>query len=366
MTAALNPLILSMAIQDVGSEDIHQITKDHIRSKEISERELRAENFRAKELFGEDHRTIGIGHYMSPDNREIFERALPHRADDWEDLSQGKGTLSRNEIELLFDEDTLVRIRDADEKLPFLRLENFPQIVRVQAYGLWFQGSLAQSEVTQSLMRQAAAGEATWEDAALEFLNRKDYILEDKRLPGTDKRYEEFAQLVRLMTPQEDLMYPLPKALEADIRPERRNVDGREYVVWQMPNTPGYTYPPGYSYRADVRDIEERYPTFSSPGGHPFVGDSNVLTSTIEADGKHYVIPTMIGGKKHGDDRAAQVALETGLQFYPRFDGAEDADLYSKWVHDRVDSEGFLVPPPPQSSQTPDAQRRIALGILDA
>ena len=100
--------------------------------------------------------------------------------------------------------------------------------------------------------------------------------------------------------------------------------------------------PKGYD-RFGERSKEDLFPT-----KHPTVQNedgtvSNVRTITVEADGIHYVIPSMVEGKQLTNDQAWQVALEQGLGKYPSFDNAAAALQASRDLHDKQ--------PPPQYSE---------------
>ena len=72
---------------------------------------------------------------------------------------------------------------------------------------------------------------------------------------------------------------------------------------------------------------------------------SNVLTTTVEFDGRHFVIPQMVDGEVLSMDEAIGVARQKGLDKYPNFESAEAADSYSQYIHDKVDEDGRLKHP---------------------
>ena len=70
------------------------------------------------------------------------------------------------------------------------------------------------------------------------------------------------------------------------------------------------------------------------PTNHPSVKNedgsySNVITTTVSADGVHYVIPTMVEGKQLSFDEAWDIAKGQGLDKYPSFDNAEAAEKFT-------------------------------------
>jgi LysM repeat protein len=73
------------------------------------------------------------------------------------------------------------------------------------------------------------------------------------------------------------------------------------------------------------------------PTKHPYVKNedgsfSNILTATAEIDRKHYVIPTMVDGKKLEISEAIKIAKEQGLDKYPSFDTHKKALAESKKI----------------------------------
>lgn len=86
------------------------------------------------------------------------------------------------------------------------------------------------------------------------------------------------------------------------------------------------------------------------PTKHPYVKNkdgstSNVLLGGFEIDGKHYVIPTMVEGKKLSDAAAVRLAESFGLENYPTFDTQEEADEYAKRIHGAVGEDGAINTP---------------------
>jgi|TARA_B100000809_G_scaffold266917_1_gene332966 hypothetical protein len=85
------------------------------------------------------------------------------------------------------------------------------------------------------------------------------------------------------------------------------------------------------------------------PTQHPYVynkdgSTSNVLTITVEMDGKHYVLPSMVDGKKLSGRAAVSVAKKHGLKNYPSFKTAAEALEASKKLHGKQ-------PPPRRAMQ---------------
>ena len=84
------------------------------------------------------------------------------------------------------------------------------------------------------------------------------------------------------------------------------------------------------------------------PTKHPFVSNddgskSNVILGTFEFDGNHVVIPTMVDGKKLSDKEAVSIARENGLQNYPTFDTAKEADRWAEENHSKINEDGEIA-----------------------
>ena len=74
-----------------------------------------------------------------------------------------------------------------------------------------------------------------------------------------------------------------------------------------------------------------KHPSVQNPDGTT----SNVKTSTVEIDGRHYVIPTMVGGEQLEAGAATDVAIKQGLHKYPSFGTADEALQSSVSLHDK-------------------------------
>ena len=71
------------------------------------------------------------------------------------------------------------------------------------------------------------------------------------------------------------------------------------------------------------------------PTKHPMVENedgtfSNIKTATVEMDGKHYVIPTMVDGEQLDINTAIEVAESHGMENYPSYKTAEEAEEESR------------------------------------
>ncbi len=77
------------------------------------------------------------------------------------------------------------------------------------------------------------------------------------------------------------------------------------------------------------------------PTKHPMAGESNVVTTTVSFDGKHFILPSMVGGKNLMEgDKFIEVAKEKGLKNYPAFDDPKIASAVSKLMHGGVLEDG--------------------------
>lgn len=125
------------------------------------------------------------------------------------------------------------------------------------------------------------------------------------------------------------------------------------------------------------------------PSNHPLVknpdgSSSNVLTATFEMSGTHYVIPTMVEGKRLSGKEAVAVAKAYGLDRYPSFKTAEEALGHSKKIHGKqptpertkpfwmrgkertpmADPKTLAPPSPMEDKQRQEAARRLFYQFL--
>ena len=99
--------------------------------------------------------------------------------------------------------------------------------------------------------------------------------------------------------------------------------------------------------------MEDKQPSFRIfPTKHPFVTNkdgtrSNVKLATFsfgEGDKEmHYVIPTLVDGEQRTIQEAIEIAKGMGLDRYPKFKTAQEADAYSKKIHGSINERGFLL-----------------------
>jgi len=86
----------------------------------------------------------------------------------------------------------------------------------------------------------------------------------------------------------------------------------------------------------------QRFPT-----QHPFVKNddgtsSNVVLGTFGLDNKSYVIPTMVEGKQLTGMEAIDIAKKHGINNYPEFNTATQADDWARKYHGNVQPDGTL------------------------
>ena len=73
----------------------------------------------------------------------------------------------------------------------------------------------------------------------------------------------------------------------------------------------------------------------------PMAGESNVVTTTVSFDGKHFILPSMVGGENLMEgNEFINVARKKGLKNYPAFDDPKIASAVSKLMHGGVLEDG--------------------------
>lgn len=113
-----------------------------------------------------------------------------------------------------------------------------------------------------------------------------------------------------------------------------------------------------------VEPATESSPSTSFPSPHPEVENedgskSHVKLATYEVDGKHRVLPTMVEGKDLSDDEVIASAQKYGLNNYPSFDTAEEADAWAKANHGKiVGAKDSSSAPAPDSAAEPAVDER--------
>ncbi len=158
-------------------------------------------------------------------------------------------------------------------------------------------------------------------------------------------------------------------AKEHGLKPDRYQFE-ELYKTQQLVTSIQRRDPVGYSDVLDYFNPNRDVPGVSQkvfPTKHPMVdnGDgtkSNVLLSGVNIDGKEYVIPTMVDGKKLSVDEAVKVAKDNGLNKYPSFASAEEGDRWAKLNHGNIDENGMLNTAPdvtPTHSEFLRAYNRI-------
>lgn len=146
---------------------------------------------------GPNDPTIGFGHSLQDpkSSREKFARVLPEV--DFDAISSGKGSLTRDQAQTLFDDDTKDNIAKLRAIIP--ELDEYTPEGHRGLYSSTYRGVLGGSPKAVKLLR---AGQ--FEAAADELLNNNEYRLskagqpiKGRILPGIAARMEEESNLIR-------------------------------------------------------------------------------------------------------------------------------------------------------------------------
>jgi hypothetical protein len=107
------------------------------------------------------------------------------------------------------------------------------------------------------------------------------------------------------------------------------------------------------------------------PTQHPFVKNpdgsaSNVMMAGVGLEGREYVIPTMVDGKQLSIEEAVKVARKIGLNKYPSFSTAKEADDFAQKNHGSIDESGYLRDPSGENLSKIAAELSRASGDIGA
>ena len=107
------------------------------------------------------------------------------------------------------------------------------------------------------------------------------------------------------------------------------------------------------------------------PTQHPFVKNpdgsaSNVMMAGVGLEGREYVIPTMVDGKQLSIEEAVKVARKIGLNKYPSFSTAKEADDFAQKNHGSIDESGYLRDPSGENLSKIAAKLSRASGDIGA
>jgi hypothetical protein len=83
------------------------------------------------------------------------------------------------------------------------------------------------------------------------------------------------------------------------------------------------------------RPIDTGRPQIDNPDG----SYSTERTITIEVDGRHYVIPTIVGGKQLEEEQAVQLFKQGVNKPVGVFDNADEAEAYAQQRSQQIDRE---------------------------
>ncbi len=116
---------------------------------------------------GDPEPTIGVGHYLDRENsRETFEKVLPEV--DYNMVYEGGLDLTDGQINRLFAEDISEYVMIAEKLFP--KFNSYPLYLRQALVDGCYRGDLFDSPKTRRLIN-----EESWEEAADEYINRRDY-----------------------------------------------------------------------------------------------------------------------------------------------------------------------------------------------
>lgn len=115
-----------------------------------------------------DEPTIGVGHYLDrPDSRETFKNALPEV--NYDLVYSRCKRLSDEEVRKLFDYDISLYVEKT--KAEIKNFDSYPNYLKIALVDGFFRGDLAKSPKTKALIN-----EGKFYEAAIEYLNHKEYI----------------------------------------------------------------------------------------------------------------------------------------------------------------------------------------------
>jgi len=144
-------------------------------------------------LFGEPHKTVGIGHYLdgSAYDRKVVKEALPKV--DYEKLRTGQISLDDDQALALFKV-------DAREKYQLARrittgFDTYSNNLKTQLLSATFRGSWVYSDKARGLLAQGK-----FKESADEFLDSQEYrdaLKPDSKEPGVAPRMEAVAKAIR-------------------------------------------------------------------------------------------------------------------------------------------------------------------------
>ena len=210
------------------------------------------------------YKSVGYSHLMEPvRSKKAFSLALP--GVPWEAVRDGDYHLSDEQADRLLEYDTIQKVDEAYELWPTFKDPRLSQDIRDQGIALWYQGSFtkSRSKGSSSTMRkidQALAGEESWGAAALEMLNRTDYIKRGKRdengYNGVATRHEQLALSLWALDPPGARDYDLPTAIQLDLGQRQSDTGfvGRVDGTFHFPSRVGEGPQEGLL----LKDIEHR------------------------------------------------------------------------------------------------------------
>ena len=122
------------------------------------------------------------------DSRETFSRVLP--LVNWDDVHNGKTTLTNEQVDILFVEDLREYVGRAKSLIK--NFDSLPIAVESALVDMTYRGDLGDSPKTRALINSGKFAEA-----ADEYINRREYSdAESKGMRGVKKRMDSNRQLL--------------------------------------------------------------------------------------------------------------------------------------------------------------------------
>ena len=176
---------------------VAEITTEELEKKERAETATYISGYEGyietpRTLPNEKHKTVGIGHLLdgSKRSRAAFKKAFPNK--NYNTYMKGKGKLTKEEAQKLFQEDLPDYIKTA-KKLTGDKFDTYSHNLRKNIISATYRGSWGQSPTARKLL-----AEGKFEEAATEFLNNDEYRNAVKlKRAGIRPRMEAVAKAIR-------------------------------------------------------------------------------------------------------------------------------------------------------------------------
>jgi len=109
--------------------------------------------------------TIGVGHLITPNSKSLFYKLFGDSV-NFDDVKSGKTSLDAKQVKILFSHDVQEHLKKA--KRLFNSFDSYPLYLRQALLDSVYRGDTGNN--TRKLINQGK-----WEEAAVEYLNRRDY-----------------------------------------------------------------------------------------------------------------------------------------------------------------------------------------------